>query len=409
MDDILDPNTTQQELLRLILKESFYEANKDHILDTMFASNLKPVFRLIKDAHDKHHRDITLSELKALYKTTYPTTTTAQWANLNAILDQLPTDISDEVAKTILKRAWIIERGRKIAEIGINIANQKTQDFTPLRTILEKIENGSLSDDEVNLEAVSNDLEDILDAINVSTRWNFYLEPLRKVCSGIGPGIFTVIAARVETGKTAKLVSLCAAPGGLADQGARVAYFCNEEPAQRTQGRAVMCFTGMNLQELMLDPDKARKNYTIKDNLKFFECRGKTIDELERFINRNRFDICVFDMLDKLSINATFTRDDERLGALYERARNIGVRHQLAVVGSSQLNAEAEGKVYISTANLANSRTAKAAEADLLIGIGKIPGHEENTRVLNIAKNKITGSHQDVVCMIRPEISRYVA
>ena len=37
--------------------------------------------------------------------------------------------------------------------------------------------------------------------------------------------------ARPETGKTAFWVSLCAAPDGFAEQGAKIHAFINEEPA----------------------------------------------------------------------------------------------------------------------------------------------------------------------------------
>jgi hypothetical protein len=45
--------------------------------------------------------------------------------------------------------------------------------------------------------------------------------------------------ARPETGKTAFWVSLCTGPQGFAEQGAKVHAFINEEPAIRTQMRAI--------------------------------------------------------------------------------------------------------------------------------------------------------------------------
>jgi hypothetical protein len=56
-----------------------------------------------------------------------------------------------------------------------------------------------------------------------------------------------------------------------------------------------------------------------------------------------------------------------------------------------------------------NSKTGKAAEADLIIGIGfrNMLDTDENIRTLAISKNKITGWHGKIPCVMTPELSRY--
>jgi hypothetical protein len=55
------------------------------------------------------------------------------------------------------------------------------------------------------------------------------------------------------------------------------------------------------------------------------------------------------------------------------------------------------------------SKTGKAAEADLIIGVGCAThqGRDEHARNVYISKNKITGYHGLINCMINPELSRY--
>ena len=58
-----------------------------------------------------------------------------------------------------------------------------------------------------------------------------------------------------------------------------------------------------------------------------------------------------------------------------------------------------------------NSRTGKAAEADLIIGIGKSQDEEGSPnfiRHLNVLKNKITGWHGIVTSILIPSKSRYI-
>jgi hypothetical protein len=57
-----------------------------------------------------------------------------------------------------------------------------------------------------------------------------------------------------------------------------------------------------------------------------------------------------------------------------------------------------------------NSKTGKAAEADLIIGVGKrqdMGGEENMDRSLCISKNKINGYHGVIDAKIYREISRY--
>jgi hypothetical protein len=58
-----------------------------------------------------------------------------------------------------------------------------------------------------------------------------------------------------------------------------------------------------------------------------------------------------------------------------------------------------------------NSKTGKAAEADLIIGIGKsdVTDNDDKRRYLTVSKNKLTGFHGRVVCNLDTEMSRYTA
>ena len=59
-----------------------------------------------------------------------------------------------------------------------------------------------------------------------------------------------------------------------------------------------------------------------------------------------------------------------------------------------------------------NSRTGKASEADLICGIGKSSGEDDDgpdpTRFLQISKNKLSGWHGQVICNLQADITRYV-
>lgn len=397
----------EAQLFRLLLDYNFWSNNKNYFAPELFSDNLQKIFTLIIKSHEKYKKNLSITDIKALYYYSYPATTTAQWELLQKFLNDIPGELSEDVAKEVIQKAWLLEQARQITNLGADIINGREADFQKIGEIVKKINEGRISNGD-ELHTVSDRLEDILEAINVTTKWSFNISTLKTVASGIGPGIFCITAARTEVGKTAFGVSLCASEGGFASQGALCHFYCNEENPLRTQGRAVMAHTGMTLQEILLKIDEVKAQYgEIKDKLRFFECRGKTINDINNHIAKHKPDIAVIDQLDKLAVKGSFAREDERLGSLYIATRDICSEHSVGIIALSQLNAEADGKIYVSSANLAGARTSKAAEGDLVFGIGKSVAHTDNTRVINIIKNKLLGHHQDVVCLIRPEISRY--
>jgi replicative DNA helicase len=216
--------------------------------------------------------------------------------------------------------------------------------------------------------------------------------------------------ARPETGKTAFWISLCAGPEGFAEQGAKIHAFINEEPAIRTQMRAISCYTGMTREEIIQEKNVAQRVWSeIKDNISMFDTVDWSMDDIDSHCEKHRPDIIVIDQLDKINVTGTFARTDEKLRQIYTSAREIAKRRDCAVIAMSQASAEAHNRNSISFDQMENSKTGKAAEADLIIGIGRnsIVDLENKIRTLCISKNKINGYHGEPVCTIRRSISRY--
>ena len=117
----------------------------------------------------------------------------------------------------------------------------------------------------------------------------------------------------------------------------------------------------------------------------------------------------MIDQLDKINVSGTYSRTDEKLRQIYTSVREIAKRRNCAVIAISQASADAHNRNSISFDQMENSKTGKAAEADLIIGIGRNANSdlENKIRTLCISKNKINGYHGEPVCTIRRAISRY--
>ena len=132
-------------------------------------------------------------------------------------------------------------------------------------------------------------------------------------------------------------------------------------------------------------------------------------ESLSEAIEINKPDIVFIDQLDKVSVSGVYSRIDEKLRAVYENARAIAKRHVCMVWAVSQASYDAHNRQEIDFSMLENSKTGKVAEADIIIGIGKNFGDEEDyIRHLCVSKNKLSGWHGTVTCRIDIQKARYL-
>ena len=400
----------EKQIIKLLLGKKFYTQYKGQITRNVLQGNFGSLFDTIQKAHDKYDADINIDELYSLHTTVYnPAITRAAKEQLSELIEDIKEtqEPSKEIADDIVKILSERDVAQRIAVEATEIFNGKPADFNTILSMIEKYKTGLPAE---KLDAVTNNVVELLDKLNVVSKWQFNLTVLKNNIGGIGPGNLMIAFARPEVGKTAFWVSLVSAPYGFAEQGAKVHAFINEEPAVRTQMRAISCFTGYNKEQISENPSDAQTEWLkIKDNIKMIDTVDWTLDDIDSHCEKHKPDIIVIDQLDKVNVKGTFARTDEKLRAIYTGAREIAKRRECVVIAISQASADAHNRDHISFDMMENSKTGKAAEADLIIGIGNRTSNDptNNMRVLNISKNKITGWHGDPSCIIDKYLSRY--
>ena len=404
----------KQELLQLLLNKDFYRNNKHRVYPSLFdGSDLKPLFNTIVDAHERFDGDLTVTDIEALYDTKNPTLNEVKKANVKMLLREIASrnTYTPEVAEEVLAETYKQKVGGEVAQIGIRMEDGEIKDLLPLKKLIEKV--GDTISYQEQITHCSTDVDELLQDTSDENRWLFNIRSLKNKVPGVGAGELCIIFARPETGKTASHISLCYGPGGFAEQGASVHTMVNEEPAKRTMLRAISAWTGMSRQEIEQDPQFTREEWAkLKDNVNMFDAQGVSIDEVDAYCERHNPDVLVIDQLDKIQVNGLFQRTDEKLREIYTQAREIAKRHNLALIAISQASAEAQGKTILNPSEMEGSKTGKFAEADVIIGIGchavGVDEEPDYTRHLTVGKNKITGWHGTIVCLIEPRVSRYV-
>jgi replicative DNA helicase len=400
-------------LLKTLLSSEFYQANKTKIRQSLFTGNNAEVYKTIAQAQDKYDQDVNTNDILAIWATNNPVATVSEKEDFADTLAEVreQTPLTQEIARDVIGDLWRKETGRDVTNLGIQMAEGHADAMAKLKSLIERTSNDYLPDDFG--EPTTDDLHELLAQASDESRWKFNINQLSRNVYGLGPSEFMIIFARPETGKSALAVSLCAAPDGFCQQGAKVLYIGNEEATRRTKLRAIQSFTGMTTTDIQANPDLASSRYlAIRDRLIMKDAQEWDMNMLDGYVTRIKPDILVVDQLDKVNIAGQFGGTHEKLREIYRQARELAKRHECGIIAVSQASAEAEGRVRLDFSMMENSRTGKAAEADLICGVGKSSGEDDDgpdpTRFLQISKNKLSGWHGQIICNLQAEITRYV-
>jgi len=400
----------EKQLIKLLLNKDFYEKNKGKVSKGMFTNGTGNLYETITKAHNKSQKDLTLPEVESLHVDVYnPALTRTARDNFRNLIEEIQKekDSDKEIASEILSSLHKRNIAQQIAVLSTEIFNGRDGGFNDIQNLLDSAKDNLSKED---YEFITSDIHELLECLKDRSKYKFNLESLAERVGGVGPGNLVVVFARPESGKTAFWVSLVANENGFAHQGAKVVALVNEESGYRTKMRIINSFTGMTLHDVEQDPETASKKWAeIKDNIYIADTVDWNLDKVDSLAAETKPDILVIDQLDKVHVSGNFARTDEKLRAIYTGAREIAKRRDCCILAISQASAEASGKLDISFDMMENSKTGKAAEADLILGIGyrNLLDTDENLRSIAVSKNKMTGWHGVIPCTIIPELSRY--
>ena len=397
-----------------LMDKSFYDDHRgSKCPQRLFSKDVRKIKQAIDTAMDRYERTVSPDEIEALFMSDNPTLTTAQKQGYASLFAKIKGEepMGSDVAQEVLSKLFQQVVGEDVANIGFDMVNGDTASLESLRNLLERYGDDFIPN--LNIEWDDITIETLMAKAELEARWTFNIPPVTRKVEGVSAGQLIEVGARPNTGKTSFHASLIASPGGFAHQGAKCVILCNEEPTHRVGARYLTAAAGMSAREVRDNMSKAKALYEpVMNNIKIKEAGGRDMAWVESVCKSYRPDILVLDMGDKFSVQGSFARQDEALKACAIYARQIAKTYECAVFYMSQLSAEAEGRSQLNQSMMEGSRTGKAAEADLMILIGKSPsveGQEEDSplRHVNIVKNKLNGWHGMVNCNLDYQTARY--
>jgi archaellum biogenesis ATPase FlaH len=398
-----------------LLSYDFYEENQSNLTRNLFEDEYRELYDEIVSAHKQYGDNLTPDDVHALWMKSHPVATKAEESEIsNLIKDIKETEtLSHKVSLDVLKSLWKQHIGHKVANLGVEISRGVEGSMERLSQLVENTAEGFLPTDFD--PDITTDIEELLLADADSMKWEFNIETLSRHVRGIGPGKFGCVFAVPETGKTAFAISVCFGPRGFAQQGAKVAYITNEEEGKTTMLRAQQCMAGSTKEEVIRNPKATADVFRPYLNQIFMQnAQGWDLSQLDAYLTMKKPDVVVLDQGDKINVTGSFNAGHEKLRALFIQLRELAKKHECAILTVSQASADARGRTRLSQFDMEGSKIGKAAETDLIIGIGRHePGEvddsePDHTRYLTVSKNKLSGWHGTVICNIEPAINRYV-
>lgn len=350
-----------------------------------------------------YSRSLTVSEYKLSVLSDFP--------DLDNLLLQIEeADIAPEMfqerLKTLQERSLAYDL--TLALIDVTEGRKTLSEVSALMQQVEDIE------EKIETEFVTDDLEEIYnDTVHIpGLKWR--LPSLNESLGSLRKGDFGFVFARPETGKTTFLASEVSY---FAEQAERpILWFNNEEGGKKVKARIFQASLGLTLPELYSDRKKSYNDYIYrtKGNILLYDNATATKRNIEKIIKDINPSLVIFDQIDKIKgFNAD--RNDLRLGSIYIWARELA-KSYCPIIGVCQSDVSGEGKKWLTMDNVAESKTAKQAEADFILGIGAT--HEigmEFVRYLHLSKNKLSGDetsdpslrHGRMEVLIDPQRARY--
>ena len=390
-----ETTSIDKQILGFCLNADFFGRVKNIIDRSMFDREMRDIFDTLTFSHTKYAKDLTKSELSSLFNDRNPAMPEATRNKVHETIASLDVGNADnfELHLDLVHNFWLRDRARLIGEKAIDIFTGDSEEFGELRRLIDTVEAGRISD-KTTYTKVEDDLESLLDNEAGDPDFPFDYDLIAENVSGLDRGNLGILFARPEVGKTTFCCFLAAL---YIKRGFNVVYWANEEPAPKIKLRIIQSYFSLTRQQMVED----RRNLSLKyideidPLLTIMDSVGTSVEEVDEYAKLNKPDIMFCDQLDKFRISGEFNRGDERLKETYVYAREIAKRNKLLMWAVSQASYDAHDRQWIDYAMLDNSRTGKAGEADIIIGIGKTGSSEvENTvRHICISKNKLNGWH----------------
>jgi hypothetical protein len=299
-------------------------------------------------------------------------------------------------ARDILNRA--VEKD-VTEQIEGHLESSDEVDVVYLRDLIEGLEEFRSRDLTTDKFEVETDIENVLENSHITDDGlPFSLDCLQRAVGPLRPGDTVYVPARPEVGKTTFLVHQTGYMIASTED-TNAVIISNEEDGNRVMIRLYQSVLGWTTKDIINNPAKAKSEYISVmgslDRVKIVHAAGLHKRDVERVIEKYDPSLVVFNMLSKISGfgSSRVQNDVDVYSAQGVWMRELANGFGCAAMTAWQAGGSAHGKAWVEQDDMYGSKTGIVAEADVILGIGKLVEHGsvENHRYIHLSKNKLPG------------------
>lgn len=402
-------------LIKLLYNHTYYKKYGLFVNDLVKDNKeIKIIYSCLCRLHEKYKRDISHTEL-ALY--ILVNCLEKDKDVLSKILQEInATELENTVFEDILQTTIQRQQAYELAATALEVSEGRAN----FDTLVDKSKTLNATPQVSNLEQsiVTQNLQELYDTEVSKSGLRWRLNSLNTMLGSLRKGNFGFIFARPETGKTTFLASeISFFAQQLIDKDVGpILWFNNEEDGNAVKTRIYQGVLGLTRDDLYqnIGENDAKYKELGGDKIILIDNASLHRTQIEILCEKHQPSCLVIDQIDKIK-GFSDDREDLRLGSIYIWARGLAKTY-CPVIGVCQADASGEGKKWLTMENVANAKTAKQAEADWMLGIGKTHNVvEEYLRFLHLSKNKLPGDydtnpdkrHGYETVRINAEVARY--
>jgi replicative DNA helicase len=404
-------------VIKAMLSHDTWLSYKDKLSVKDLPKTIAPLYSILDNFHQQHAVDLSVADLANLVLSVQH----KDPDYYKEVLQQLEALSVSDTTTEVLMQSYYEQRLLKeisLSAYEVTEGRAKKDDFLKLVQQFSEGQNQPIHAEE--FEFVTDDVEQLLQDTYRKPGLRWRLNTLNKMLGSLRGGDFGFIFARPETGKTTFLASETTFMASqLTEDAGPIIWFNNEEANKKVRIRCFQATLGATLAQINSNPTAARAAFqkaTHNKHMLLNHAGSISRQLVERVVRQYRPSLVIFDQIDKLS-GFDADREDLKMGAIYQWGRELAKEYNHATIGVCQADGSGEGQKWLTMANVANAKTAKQAEADWILGIGKVADVGfESLRFLHASKNKLSGDedsdpamrHGRQEVLIDPTIARYL-
>jgi len=385
-------------LIKSLTDREIYEGCVGLVRPDLFSDDLEDIMSAIQELHSEFDSGIDIDIVQEHINNKKVTTRAKRYLLGDLIVkikesEPVTLDISKSFIYTLAKRKQRLDALNTLAQI----IEKNEESHESVISMLSELPLEDVEDSEI----VSPDLESLGEYYSSANKYPFSIDSMQHYIGGMSKGNLAIVFGRPEIGKSSFIAHMVA---NFIKFGITVDYYANEEPGRKIMlniRRAVTAETDKDIANSVILKEDRKDWLNAVQHLTVRQIGTMEIDTIVSRAKKSQPDVIILDQVDKLSlINGRFNATHEKLKALYVRTRELAKTADCLVINVSQASMDADGKNRITYDMLDGSKTGKAGEADIIIGIGKDDFLEDESsdprdqlRYITVSKNKINGWH----------------